>query len=319
MKLIIKVFDISTEVKSNSIDDKQQRNILKIFDEISEETHLITNCFLDIESETYKDSPIYQFNEEANKVNFDYKKIADDLLGAECKADNTRNSTIREGLLFIKADDSSITIMKLEKLTVIDKDTYEFKSELGKEKDYFKVCTFKGKYDDIKIIDKNRTAAKYWYQKFLGLTRKRTSEDNTSDVIKLITEDSFYQQEIIEKENYNEIKRFSEYYLFDNKKFDKSDLFNELNSSGLIELNKEDELFSSGSEFIDSDFDICERTINHNYQRKIHTSDEITIITKNYLESIRDNQLNFDEKNKKITILIDDEYLEQVKEELEGE
>lgn len=93
MKLIVKVFDISTEVKSNSIGDKQQKNILKIFDELSEETHLITNCFLNLESEIYKDSPIYHFNKAANKVNFNYKKIADDLLEAECKADNTRNST----------------------------------------------------------------------------------------------------------------------------------------------------------------------------------------------------------------------------------
>lgn len=42
----------------------------------------------------------------------------------------------------------------------------------------------------------------------------------------------------MQKENYKEIKRFTEYYLFDNKKFDKSDLFDELNSSGLIELQK---------------------------------------------------------------------------------
>lgn len=317
MSLVIKVFDISTEVKSNSIDDNQEKNILKIFDELSKETHLITNCFLDLDSENYKDSPLYYFNETDNKVDFDYKKIADDLLKAECKADNTRNNTIREGLLFIKANDSSITIMKLEKLIVIDKDTYEFKSELGKEKDYFKVCTFNGKYDNIKIIDKNRTAAKYWYKKFLGLTRKRTSEDNTSDLINLITEDSFYKQEIIEKENYNEVKRFTEYYLFDNKKFDKSNLFNELNSSGLIELKKEDELFSIDSEFIDSDFDICDKILDRKYERIIETSDEITITTKNYLESIRDNQLIFDEKNKKIIILIDDEYLNQVKEKLE--
>lgn len=317
MSLVVKVFDISTEVRPNSVDNNQEKNILKIFDELSQETHLITNCFLNIDSEAYKDSPIYYFNESDNKIDFDYKKIADDLLIAECKADNTRNSTIREGLLFIKASHSSITIMKLEKLTVIDKDTYEFKSELGKEKDYFKVCTFKGKYDDIKIIDKNRTAAKYWYQRFLGLTRKRTSGDNTSDIVKLITEDSFYQQEIIKKENYNEIKRFTEYYLFENKKFDKSDLFGELNSSGLIELKKEDELFSSDSEHIDSDFHICEKALNYKYKRTIQTSDEITITTKNYLESIRDTQLSFDEKNKKITVLIDDEYLDQVKEKLE--
>ena len=134
----------------------------------------------------------------------------------------------------------------------------------------------------------------------------------------MISDDELFQNSIKDRENYNEIKRFAEYYLFDNKKFDKSDLFNELNSSGLIELKKEDELFSDKSKEIDSDFDISEKVLNKKYQRKIQTSDEITITTKNYLESIRDSQLNFDERNKKITVVIDDEYLQKVKEALEG-
>jgi hypothetical protein len=96
-------------------------------------------------------------------------------------------------------------------------------------------------------------------------------------------------------------------------------LFNELNSSGLIELRKEDDLFSSNSERIDSDFEISENEINKKYQKKIKTSDEITITTKNYLESIRDSQLTFDEKNKKITIFIDEKYLDEVKEQLKNE
>ena len=314
----VKVFDISDRVFVNTIDDTQKNNILKIFAVITKETHLITNCYLDTSSSEHSKSPIYYFKEAPNKSEFDYKKIADDLMEAECKADGTRNSTIREGLLFIKSEDNCITIMKLEKLEVIDKDSYEIKSELGKEKDYFKVCIFKGDYNDIKIIDKNRTAAKYWYQKFLGLTRKRTADDNTQDVVNLISDDELFQNSIKDRENYNEIKRFTEYYLFDNKKFDKSDLFNELNSSGLIELKKEDELFSDKSKEIDSDFDISEKVLNKKYQRKIQTSDEITITTKNYLESIRDSQLNFDERNKKITVVIDDEYLQKVKEALEG-
>ena len=316
---IVKVFDIGTVVSENLIDEKQKENILNLFTELGKETHLITNCYLNQNAEAYRESPIYYFNECYEKEHFDYKKIAEDLLQAECKTDNTRNSTIREGLLFIKANLNSIIIMKLEKLAVIDKATYEIKSELGKEKDYFKVCTFKGDYSDIKIIDKNKTAAKYWYQKFLKLTRKRTAEDNTNDVINLIIQDKFYKEDICKKENYKEIKRFTEYYLFDNKKFDKSDLFNELNSSGLIELQKEDDLFSIDSEYIDSDFDISENEINKKYQKKIKTSDEITITTKNYLECIRDNQLNFDERNKKITILIDDDYLNEVKEKLKNE
>ena len=231
----------------------------------------------------------------------------------------TRNSTIREGLLFIKSDDTSITIMKLEKLEVIDKDSYEIKSELGKEKDYFKVGIFEGDYKDVKIIDKNKTAAKYWYQKFLGLERKRNSEDNTQDIIDLIVQDKLFTDDILKRENYNEIKRYSEFYLFDNEKFDKSDLFDELNSSGLLELNKEDELYSDTAKQIDSDFDISEKILNKHYQRKIQISKSITITTKNYLESIRDNKINFDERNKEIRILIDDEYLSKVKELLSGE
>ncbi|WP_129721413.1 hypothetical protein [Xylanivirga thermophila] len=315
----VKVFDISTEVIANVIDETQKNNILKIFEELTKESHLITNCFLNLELAGYDLSPIYYFNESENKSEFDYNRIAEDLLKAESKTDNTRNSTIREGLLFIKSTNSSITIMKLEKLEVIDKDSYEIKSELGKEKDYFKVCTFNGNYDDIKIIDKNRTAAKYWYQKFLGLTRKRTPEDNTKDVVNLLGEDKLFQQTLVDRDNYDEVKRFTEYYLFDNKKFDKSDLFNELNSSGLIELKKEDELYSEDSKKIDSDFYISEKAINQKYQRKIQTSPEVTVETKNYLESLRDNEIIFNENNKTITIMIDEDYLNNVKEKLEDE
>lgn len=317
--MIVKVFDISDEVVINEINEMQKNNIIRIFSVLTEETHLITNCYLDRSSINYEVSPIHYFRESTDKETFDYKRIADDLLKAECKADGTRNSTIREGLLFIKAKSNSITIMKLEKLEVIDKNSYEIKSELGKEKDYFKVCMFRGDYDDIKIIDKNKTAAKYWYQTFLGLTRKRTSEDNTKDVINLISGDELFVKEIVERENYNEIRRFTEFYLFDNKKFDKSDLFNELNSSGLIELKKEDELYSEESKQIDSDFSISEKALNRKYQRKIQTSSEVTVETKNYLESIRDNEIVFNKRDKTLTIMIDEDYLNNVKEILGSE
>lgn len=319
MEEIVRVFDISTKVEGSELDSTQRDNIIKIFGELTKEIHLITNCFLNLESEEFEHSPIYYFNESKDKDAFEYKRIAEDLLNAELKADQTRNSTIREGLLFIKAGEKDITIMKLEKLEVIDKDTYEIKSELGKEKDYFKVCAFLGDFNNVKIIDKNRTAAKYWYKKFLGLTRKRTSEDNTDDLLKLISEGKLYKDEIFSRDNYGEIKRFTEYYIFNNKTFDKSDLFNELNSSGLIELIKEDELFSSDSEDIDSDFTISDQALNKKYQRKIQTSEDVTVITNNYLESLRDNQISFDERNKKLTIVVDDEYLANVRENLENE
>ena len=84
-------------------------------------------------------------------------------------------------------------------------------------------------------------------------------------------------------------------------------------------MNIASAIFSSDSEYIDSDFEISEKEINKKYQKKIKTSNEIIITTKNYLESIRDSQLIFDERNKKITVFIDDEYLDEVKGQLKYE
>ncbi len=316
METTVKVFDISTKVKAIDLNTEQRKNILNIFDNLTLETHLTTKCFLDTRIEGFESSPIYYYTKSNDKSIFDFKRIAADLLQAELKTNKTRNSTIREGLLFIKADENRIFIMKLEKLEVIDKDTYEIKSELGKEKDYFKMCSFLGDFENILVIDKNRTAAKYWYEKFLGLQRKRTPEDNTNEVLRLLAEKKFYSEEIVNRDNYAKIKKFTEYYMFDNKIFDKSHLFDALNVSGLLELKKEDELFSSDSMHIDSDFSISEAALNSMYQRKFQTSEEVTITTKNYLESIRDNQIIFDEKNKKLIINIEDQYLKDVKEKL---
>lgn len=317
--MVIKVFDVADCVKEEDITESQTSNIIKIFDVLTKESHLITNCYLESNSSQGKESPIYYYKEYNDKDKFDYLKIAEDLLSAELKSDDTRNANIREGLLFIKANLNYLTIMKLEKLEVIDRETYEIKSELGKEKDYFKVAIFSGDYNDIKIIDKNKTAAKYWYEKFLKLNRSRNSDDNTQDVIDLINKNELYRSDINKLSNYNEIKRFTETYLFDNKKFDKSTLFDELNSSGLIDLIKEEEIFSEKSKIIDSDFDISEKIMNKNYEMKIQTSRDILITTKNYKESLRDNEILFDEENKQIIVVIDDDYMDKVKKLLDGE
>lgn len=317
--MVIKVYDVGDCVREDNITANQKSNIIKIFDVLTKEAHLITNCYLDTSSSKGKESPIYYYHECKDKDNFDYTKIAKDLLSAELKADDTRNANIREGLLFIKANLSYLILMKLEKLEVIDRTTYEIKSELGKEKDYFKVAIFSGAYNDIKIIDKNKTAAKYWYEKFLKLMRSRNSEDNTQDLIDLINQNKLYQSKVNKLPNYNKIKEVTETYLFDNKKFDKSILLDKLNSSELIDIIKEEEIFSEEAKIIDSDFDISEKIMNRNYEMKIQTSRDIVISTKNYKESLRDNEILFDEENKQIIVVVDDEYFSKVKNLLNGE
>ena len=132
-------------------------------------------------------------------------------------------------------------------------------------------------------------------------------------------DDKLYESTVIEKDNYREIKRVTEDYLFKNETFDKSKLFNELNSRGLVELKEEGELFSIDSEHIDSDFDISKRTLTKHYKRIIQVSKKITIVAKNYLESRRDDLLIFDEKNKLIKVIVDDDFFEEVKEGFKSE
>lgn len=107
--------------------------------------------------------------------------------------------------------------------------------------------------------------------------------------------------------------------MFDNKKFDKSNLFDELNSSGLIEMKSEKQLFSNKSIILDAEFTIEETIIKKYYKRKIQTSEDVAIVTNNYLESLRDNELSFNEKEKTITIVVDDEYIQKVKDSLKNE
>lgn len=314
--MIIKVFDVGDKVEYSPIDSVQKENILKIFENLQKEYHLVTHCFLDYDSDDYQKSPIYYLNEERDSKGFSFERVAKDLLEAERKKDGTRNSTIKEGLLFIKINDPHITIMKLEKMSVIDKITYEFKKELGSEKDYFKSCIFKGNYDDVKVIDKNRTAARYWYKKFLKLTRKRTEEDNTSDLIELIETDKLYKQEVIKLPNYGDIKKITERYILEKNKFDKSELMNELSMKGMLENISEFDVYSDESKKIDTDFFLSQRVINEKYQLEIPISDNVTIKTKNYLITQEDRTIHFDEKNKMIRIIIDERYLNSVKEKL---
>ena len=70
----IKVFDISDKITENTLDESQKQNILKIFEELTKKRDLITHCYIDVNSESYKSSPIYYFKECENKENFDLFK-----------------------------------------------------------------------------------------------------------------------------------------------------------------------------------------------------------------------------------------------------
>lgn len=311
--MIIRVFDVGNNIEENSIEENQKHNILQIFSHLLNENHLVTYYYLDEQAEEFHDSPIHYLSNSEDEDGLNFESVAHKLLDAELKKDGTRNSTIKEGLLFIKMELNTITIMKLEKLSVIDKETYALKKELGSEKDYFKACIFDGDFSNIKVIDKNRTAAKYWFDKFLGLKKKRTDEDNTKDLIDLIQSNKFFSDDIIQNPNFRRIKNNTEFYLIHNYKFDKSEFIIELINKGIVSVKDENDFFSDESMMIDSEFNLSRKVIDDAYKIEIQPSEGITIKSKNYLHSIADNEMYFDEDDKMIKIPISQEYLEKVK------
>lgn len=126
----IRVFKIWNQITEDKTASSKTQEISDLFSVILKEKHLTTKCLLNKENSNYKDSPLYYFNQTGNDSFFE--RIAQDLFSAEIKAKGKRNSTIREGVLFIKTSGNSITIMKLEELSVIDTTTYKPVNSLEK-------------------------------------------------------------------------------------------------------------------------------------------------------------------------------------------
>lgn len=306
--MIIKAFNIGNTVTEIDINGELNTNIENIFSQLIEQEDLKTTWYLDTTSNKIESNPIYRLIESADKTNFDYIEIAEKLRQAEEKSDGTRNMSIREGVLFIKCNENYLSLMKLEKQEVIDKTTFKQKVELSILKNYFKIFVYNGDYNDIKVIDKNRTTAKYWCNNFLELKQCEISENNTNIMISLLEKDELFNEQY----NIDDIKDFAEQYIIENHIFDKTELFDKITEKFSLEINGENELFSIQSRCIDSEFEINSDIVNKKFKKKIQVSDDITIFTNNYIKSIRRRNIVIDRQNKQIIIVIDDKYLNKI-------
>lgn len=137
---------------------------------------------------------------------------------------------------------------------------------------------------------------------------------NTEDLIKLIDNNSLFNDEINKALNHNEIKKFTIEYICKHDNFDKSDLFDQLNFNNLTCLGSESDLFSEKSQKIDSDFEIDKNIINNKYKITIKISDEITIVAKNYHNAFNNNQIKLDRENKKLSSPLTEESFNRLEE-----
>lgn len=311
--MTIKVYSIDEVVEERTLDKEKIKNIQKLFKFLigEQRSHLSVKCILPPEKQT-NTSVLFEFKNHSPKDSFDFKKFADKLLSAETNEDGKRNNTIRTGILFIEQIGSRIKLIKLESTQAIDPETFAIRQDLGLDNSYYKICIFENNFNDITIIDKSNTAAKFWYNKFLDLKLFRDSDTNTDTLIKFINNNLLFSEEVINRENYEEVKELSLEYIFESISFDKVELINKLVQNNLLDTNDESEIFSERSLDLDSEFDISKKMIVKHFKKSLQISDITSIYTDNIIEMKDRQEVEYNRNTGKLELDIQARYRSQV-------
>lgn len=305
----IRVFDISDNIKEEKIGDIAIENIEKIFNKIfstKNTDHLMIECYAN------NNSIVKRYSGDKN---FDLRIFSDELHEAEKKLDGSKNKQITSGYLFIKRDGNKLMLLKLENIEVIDKErNYEMKSSFSTEANYYKGCLFEGKLDKITIIDKNKSIAKYWRERFLDLSLKNDEYQNSNKLISLIKNIKLFSNEINSQKNFNEINSRVENYIFENSSFDKKIFADLLRSEGLIDQIDLNLIYSEESKGIDSEFLLSKKAIREKYNKTISVSTFTKIHTDNFSKLIMREGIKYEDGT--IILTVDENFIDRLPEEL---
>lgn len=319
MKKKIAVYDITETITEIDLLDNPEKifNIAKIFNKIVGEGDSRSHSTISAE---FKDesSILKAYNED--REDFDIGSFAEKLLLAECsESSGKRKSNVRDGYLFVRETEKELILLKLEKTSVANKETFEVEGQLGTDKSYYKVCILSTELNNIAVIDKSRKVANYWLDSFLGLQEVRNKKINTYDLLELIESKELFSEEIARREDIENIIRESKKYIFNSNIFDKSGLIDCLNDSGLTDIpthveNFELQFYSDKSSKLDYSFEIDERVLKDHFKSEIRISKETVIKTDNFEKLILDGGVSLE--GDVIRLVVDRECLEEIKQKL---
>ncbi len=304
------MFNINELITEEKLEDIDKKNIDKVFSKIfspSNYEHQKILCYANNES------ILKEFKRSPSK--FDLAQIAQKLAQSELKSDGSRNKQITEGFLFIKRSSNNLYLLKLENIEVVDIDKhYEMKPSFSTESNYYKGCILESDINNIIIIDKNRSVAKYWIKEFLNLSLIRDDYLNTKDLISLHRQNKLLSDSIVASETYNEIRKIVDDNVINNEIFDKNELVAQLKSKKLVEQIELVEIFSEDAKIIDSEFILSPKAIREEYKKTIEISKGTKIFTDNFSKLFERQKIKFENGN--IVLKVDTEYISNIPKEL---
>lgn len=313
MKKNVAVYEITDEFTEIELDNNKIRNINEIFETIVNNRSSHVSVVAEVIEE--REGILKKFIQSPE--DFDINLFPEKLLESErSSSTNSRKKSIRSGFLFIKESDDSLLLLKLEKTSVADTETFKLVAQLGTEKTYYKACIARKDLSTIEVIDKNRKVASYWMSDFLGLQEVRNSRINSLELIKLVENKELFSAQIKEKQNFSDIVSETKDYIFNHNIFDKSELIDFLNSRDLIEIptdieNYEDNFFAIEANQLDASFTIDSKVLRDEYKDEIRVSSDTVIKTDNFEKLKRRKQIKIEDNE--IILTVSDDYINEVR------
>lgn len=241
--------------------------------------------------------------------------IADRLLESETtkSSDGTKRSqSIKEGLLFLHLTNAEVTIVKLETSELIDVKSFAIQRGFGTSKEYLKTAVFKkDNFHDIDVMDKSTNIAKYWAEKFLGLQRIRTNQDNTKTVIDKIDDNTIFNPSLTKLDEFPDIKDQVLNFIASKKDFSMDSLFASISNAQKLNLDMSSVFIEDNANSYDDSFSLDQKIINNRFKKTFVISDSITVQSQNLRKDLKDGY--FSVKGGFFRIKIDDDKEEQLK------
>lgn len=303
------VFDIKESINERLIvDESIKKNIDKLIERFTE-IPLSRMYSLD----NNDDHKIKKLSDSVSDNELFVEKsrlLANDLLRAESVFENgeqRRNKNIKSGILIVRKNISEIIIMKLEEITTINPDDFSINSNIGGEKDYYKIAIIPHQniHNNIRIIDSNELVSKFWTDKFLEVIPVRDSQKNTEELIDLIKNDNFFNNDLNISDD---IKSKIIHDYFKNRNvFSFDDFCNFTNQVIEKDLEIESIVRYSKCNNLDGNFQLDTRSINMYLNRTIKLNDYVTVKIKDIYDAKNAGAIEYDSKTGGIIVFPSDE------------
>lgn len=293
--------------------DEQGNDKFKVMHQVSEENRF------------NKTHPLVSFNQEIfiddtkqKNIGIKIKEFANLLLAQELIEENgklRRRKNIKEGLLFVKYIDSQkLVLLKLEETVIINPIDFSPIDGLSMDNQYYKACIFvKNDFENVTIVDRNTSVAKYWARDFLNLERKRDNYTNTQGLIKDLESGALFSKSVRDDEKLlKSVTQQVRGNIFNSAKFDKETYFQLVKDLADNTDYTSSDIFSDATfDKIDIEFELDQKAIAEKYNHTLRVSKRLKIVSDNFIRDKQSKMIKL--TGNKLTINVSEEYLDDVR------